>query len=287
MPAVPDLSILLELRHARSFSAAANRLGVAHTTVARRLRELEAHFGTPLTQRSGDRIVLTEAGTRAAEVAEQIELDVAALERGISGHNDRASGPITLTTIDILAWRYMPVFATFTAAFPEIELDIGTSLDVLSLARRDADVALRMTNSPPDTLHGRVIERFDFMAYAARTAPEIELSAHRWLDYRSHECAARAAEWLRQQANGAHPRIYVPTPLMMLWGLKRGMGAGMLPSVIGDADKSLRRLSDIPAFSIDVWLLAPGELRRTARVRALFEAFEPRRVANDLRSWTG
>jgi DNA-binding transcriptional LysR family regulator len=278
----PDLSILLELRSARSFSAAAARMGVAHTTVARRLRDLEAHFGTPLVQRTGDRIALTDAGSRAADVAERIDLDVAALERGISGHNEKAAGPIALTTVDVLAWRYMPVFARFSAAYPDIELDLATSVEVQSLARREAEVALRMTNAPPDTLYGRIVERFEFLAYAARALPAASLAEQRWLDYRSHECAARAQDWMRVHADGARPRLYLPTPLMMLSALQRGMGAGMLPSVIGDADTSLQRLSEVPAFSIDVWLLAPKELRRTARVRALFEAFEPRRVARDL-----
>lgn len=282
MSVAPDLSILLELRTARSYSAAAARLGIAHTTVSRRLRDLEAHFGTPLVRRNGDRIELTEAGSRAAEVAERIDLDVAALERGISGHNEKAAGPIALTTVDVLAWRYMPVFARFAAAYPEIELDLSTSVEVQSLTRREAEVALRMTNTPSDTLHGRVVERFDFVAYAARALPDASLGDQRWLDYRSHECAARAGEWMRANAGGAHPRLFVQTPLMMVSALQTGMGAGLLPSVIGDANTALRRLSDVPAFSIDVWLLAPKELRRTARVRALFAAFEARRVARHL-----
>lgn len=277
-----DLSVLIELRDARSFSAAATRMGVAHTTVARRLRDLEAHFGTPLVQRSGDRIVLTEAGSRAAEVAERIELDLAALARGISGHNERTAGPIALTTVDILAWRYMPVLARMAAAYPDIELEISTSVEVQNLTRREAEVALRMTNAPPETLHGRVVERFEFIAYAARESAPRNLAEQRWLDYGRHECSARADDWIRTHAGGARPRHYLPTPLMMLAALRRGMGAGMLPSVIGDAEDGLRRLSDVPAFTIDVWLLAPKDLRRTARVRALFEAFEPRRLAGAL-----
>lgn len=277
-----DLSVLITLRDARSFSAAAARMGVAHTTVARRLRDLEAHFGTPLVQRSGDRIVLTEAGSRAAEVAERIELDLAALARGISGHNERTAGPIALTTVDILAWRYMPVFARMAATYPDIELEIGTSVEVQNLARREAEVALRMTNTPPETLHGRVVERFEFIAYAAREQAPRGLAEQRWLDYGRHECAARAEDWIRTHAGGARPRHYLPTPLMMLAALRQGMGAGMLPSVIGDVEDGLQRLSDVPAFTIDVWLLAPRDLRRTARMRALFEAFEPRRLAGEV-----
>jgi len=170
----------------------------------------------------------------------------------------------------------MPVLAGFAKAHPGIELDISTSVEVRNLSRREAEIALRMTNAPPEHLHGRVVEHFDFFAYAAADLPEMALSAHAWLDYEGHECAARAADWMRSNADGAQPRSHVTTPLTMLFALKQGMGAGMLPSVIADSDPALRRLSDVPAFSIGVWLLAPRELRRTARVRALFEAFSRR-----------
>lgn len=268
-----DLSILLEFEVADTFTAAAARLGVAHTTVSRKLRELEAYFGTRLIERVGDRAVLTEAGRRAAVAADRIAGELIALERGISGHDDRLAGPIALTTVDILAWRYMPVLAGFAKAHPGIELDISTSVELRNLSRREAEIALRMTNAPPEHLHGRVVERFEFLAYAAADLPQVELSAHAWLDYEGHECAARAADWMRAQAGGAQPRSHLTTPLTMLFALRQGMGAGMLPAAIGDAEPGLRRLSDVPAFSIDVWLLAPRELRSTARVRALFEAF--------------
>jgi DNA-binding transcriptional LysR family regulator len=268
-----DLAILSEFQVVDTFSAAAARLGVAHTTVSRKVRELEAHFGTRLIERVAERAVLTEAGRRAAATAERIAGELTALERGISGHDGRLAGPIALTTVDILAWRYMPVLAAFAMAHPGIELDISTSVEVRNLSRREAEVALRMTNAPPEHLHGRVVERFDFCAFAAASLPERDLSEHAWLDYEGHECAARAADWMRAQAGGAQPRSYLTTPLVMLFALRQGMGAGLLPAVIGDAEPGLRRLSDVPAFSIDVWLLAPRELRSTARVRALFDAF--------------
>jgi len=80
-----DLSILLQFEKADTFTAAAARLGVAHTTVSRKLKELEAHFGTRLIERVGDRVALTDAGRRAAATADRIAGELLALERGISG----------------------------------------------------------------------------------------------------------------------------------------------------------------------------------------------------------
>ena len=75
---------------------------------------------------------------------------------------------------------------------------------------------------------------------------------------------------MRKHAPGARASTFVSTPLMMLVAIQSGMGAGMLPSAIADGEPRLVRLSDEPGFNLDVWLLAPKELRRTARVRALF-----------------
>jgi hypothetical protein len=59
----------------------------------------------------------------------------------------------------------------------------------------------------------------------------------------------------------------------MLSAVENGLGAGLLPAAVADEKTELVRLSHETAFSLDVWLLAPMELKRTARIRAVFEAF--------------
>lgn len=233
---------------------------------------MEEHFGSSLVERVGEKVRLSEAGERAADVAERMEQELAALERGISGHDDRLSGRIELTTVDLLAQRYMPSIAEFKERYSGVELLISTDVGVKSLSRREAQIALRLTNAPEDYLYGKVLERLEFHAYAAKKfKPGTQLSCLPWLDYTSHPCASRAEDWMRRNAGGALASTFVSTPLMMLRAVQQGIGAGMLPMAIGEQEVGLRRLCDEPAFSLDVWLLAPKELRRTARVRALFE----------------
>ncbi len=69
------------------------------------------------------------------------------------------------------------------------------------------------------------------------------------------------------------PQVGVPTPLMMYRAVHAGLGAGLVPSVLAEQSPQLVRLADEPAFSMAIWLLTPMELRQTARIRALFEAF--------------
>jgi DNA-binding transcriptional LysR family regulator len=267
-----DLTVLTAFRTATTYSQAGKRLGLAHTTVSRKVRGLERHFGTNLLERSGDRLRLSEAGQRAVEAAERIEEEVAALERGISGHDEWLSGRLELTTVDLLALRYMPSFADFRARYPGVELSIATDVEVKSLSRGEAQVSLRLTNVPEEHLYGKMLERLDFYAFAHRSLHGSPLAALPWLDYRGHPCAARAEGWMRRNASGTRPSAFLSTPLLMLEALRQGLGAGMVPSTMADSHDELIKLSDEPAFSMDVWLLAPKELRRTARVRAFFDS---------------
>ncbi len=266
-----DLSLLAEFRTADTFTEVGQRLGLAHTTVSRKVRDLERHFGTMLIERRGDRVVLTVEGEKAADAGERIEGELSWLGRSISGHDDRLAGRLKLTTVDVLAKRYMPALARFRRRYPDIELTVSTEVEVRSLSRRDAEVALRMTNAPEDYLFGHVVEHLEFFPYQlADAGGKPSLQQATWLDYESHPCASRAEEWMRKHVPGARASTVVSTPLMMLVAIQSGMGAGMLPSAIGDFEPQLVRLADEPGFSLDVWLLAPKELRRTARVRALF-----------------
>jgi molybdate transport repressor ModE-like protein len=274
-----DLAILAAIRRSGTFTGAARALGVAHTTVSRKLRDLEAYYGAALVERAGDRAVLTADGERAARTAERIEEELTALERTIKGTDGRLSGSITLTTVDILAWRYMDRLRSICARHPDIELSVLTDTDVKSLSRREAEMALRLTNRPEEYLFGRVIETFVFAAYAridvAEKAAKAEdgICAIPWLSYASADCAALSQGWMRRHASRARVQANVTTPLMMLRAVKSGFGVGLLPTAVAEEHAELTRLDAESAFNLDVWLLAPTELKRTARISAVFDAF--------------
>ncbi|WP_269582570.1 LysR family transcriptional regulator [Roseibium sp. Sym1] len=268
-----DLTFLVALAEARTFSAAARRLDTSHTTVARKLRLLERYFGTRLAERVGDGVVLTQAGEEALKSADRIAEELASLERRVAGRDSSLSGRISLTSVDILVWRYMPLLSQFRSRFPDIELAVSTETEVLSLSRRDAEVALRLTNSPEGYLFGHEIGRFNFAVFGHRelTSDGRPLDALPWLEYSSRDCRERSAEWKKRHVPKAVSSCYLPTPLMMLAAVRSGMGVGALPVEIAAQEPDLACLVPEPCFSLGVWLLAPEELRQTARVRALFD----------------
>lgn len=267
-----DLSIIAALESAGTFTGAARLLGVAHTTVSRKLKDLEVHFGARLAERRDDGVMLTPEGERLLESARRIEAELAGLERDITGRDHRLTGHIKLTTVDALSWLYMPVMARFRARHPQIELAVEVGSEVRNLSRREAEVALRATNAPDNHLYGRQVGQLDFYPYArADLAADPEAMA--WLEYGNRDCSQPAARWLRRVHPTVRPQASVPTPLMMYRAVDAGLGAGLVPLALAEQSPGLLRLAHEPAFSIAVWLLTPMELRQTARIRALFEAF--------------
>ncbi|MFY0617966.1 LysR family transcriptional regulator [Shimia sp.] len=265
-----DLLLLEELAHRGTFSGCAQSMNMSHTTVARKVRQLEDHFGTRLIERVADKVVMTAEGEAAVASAVSIRNELRDLDRRIEGRDGGLFGHITLATVDILAVHYMHNLAAFSAKYPEINLTVNAEPAVRSLSRREAEVALRLTNEPEPYLFGKRIGRFDFCRFTAKgtSAPSSDGNAC-WLDYSGLDCANRASDWMERHLPDIEARSYFSSPLMMMRAIESGLGDGLLPKQVAQSNTAIKRIGDEVAFSLDVWLLAPKELRHTARVRAL------------------
>lgn len=272
-----DLAVVAALADARSYSEAARRLGVAHTTVARRVRELEAYYSAKLFERGERGVSPTAEGERLVALARQLEADLSAVERDIRGQDHTLSGHVRLSTVDALAWRYMETLAAFRRSNPRIELSVDISPAVRSLSRREAEMGLRLSNAPDEALHGRRIGQFRFLPVVREDlCDQLGVNGLPWVEFGDRDCAAPTARWMT--ANVAPERIgaNVPSPLLMLRAIQAGLGAGLVPAELVAGQAGLRVLDDQPAFEMGIWLLTAPELRGLARIRAVFDAFAGR-----------
>lgn len=145
-----DLRYVLAISRDRTLSRAAISLGASHTTVGRRVRALELKLGVRLFDQTPDGFMPTAAGQDIADVAERMEGDVLSLEGRVLGRDARLQGRLRVATMDILFRRYHDAFSSFMVRYPSVELTVTSSDNEVSLTRREADVALRMTSSPPE-----------------------------------------------------------------------------------------------------------------------------------------
>jgi len=150
-----DMRLFLAVARTGSISGAAKQLGVQHSTVSRRMRQLEEKLGARLIERKQTGYELTPSGARIKLAAERIESEVLAVDGELLGKDTSLLGPLRVTAINNMASSVlMPMFSSFSQQHPEVELHIIVSNTDASLPQREADIAIRLTNTPGDTLIG-------------------------------------------------------------------------------------------------------------------------------------
>lgn len=270
-----DLRYALGLARAGTLSAAAESLGVSHTTVGRRLRALEERLGVRLFDATPEGFTPTEAGRDLVAVAERMESDALALEARVHGRDARLTGALRVSAMELVFRAFRGAFADFAARYPSVALTVTTTDDEVSLARREADVVLRLNNRPPEQLVGRRVGSMQFAPYAARAlvaavGEGAPLGAFPWIHWDERLGYDWLDAWLAEHAPGARIALRVDVSAAAMHELiAEGLGVQFLACVEGDADASLVRVGPLDPFARrDLWVLTLPELRDTPRVRA-------------------
>ncbi len=272
-----DLRYFLAIARRGSVRAAAEELSVNHTTVSRRISQFEQKLGVRLFDRLPTGYALTVVGEEMVESAERIEDEVLRLNRQVTGRDTQLSGVLRVTMPGPLATHLlMPDLARFSRVYPGIKLELAISYNELDLKKREADVAIRITNNPPDYLIGKQVATGRKGIYASRQyAKEQDLDANPtnavWLGWEQMDFFQQA---VRQSPYAQCPVIHqTDDPYVQLEAVRRGMGIAILPCIMGDNEADLTRLSLVAGNDDcgNVWLLTHRDLRSTARVRVFFE----------------
>ena len=141
-----DLKLFLAVARTGSISGAAKQL------VSRRIRSFEEKLGTRLLERKTGRYELTQAGENVKEASSRIEREVLGVDGALLGKDTQQVGPLKVAALNNMASTvFMPMFASFSKGKPQVELHIIVSNIDASLSQREADVAIRLTNTPTDT----------------------------------------------------------------------------------------------------------------------------------------
>ncbi len=272
-----DLRVFLAIIRSETLSGAACELGVNQTTVTRRLEVLEARLGARLFDRSPSGINPTSAATEVLQVAERVEDNVATIERQLIGQDARLTGELRVTTIDMCAHNDAELFRSFSLRYPEIELELSVGYVYRNLTRREADVAIRWTNNPPEHLVGQRVASAEYALYGANSLlDQFPRNAtpgdYPWVDWDIANNARVTANWMRKHVPGARIVCRCDMALALHAAVRSGLGLGFMPCAYGDNDPALQRIrSPEVGFGIGIWLLTHPDLRNTARVRAFMQ----------------
>lgn len=269
-----DLRIVLAIAEAGSLAGAGRQLGVSHATVFRRLDGLEERLGVRLFERLPEGYAPTPAGEDLAAAARRVETEVLEAERRVQGRDLMPSGTVRVTTTDTLyAGLLAPVLAGFRREHPAITLEVTVSNRVHDLSRRDADIAIRPSDRPPEALVGRRLGRLRQAVYGAAGAGQAAaLAAADWIGPDDTMGYRTLERWMAATGYAERCVLRLDSVLAMATAVRCGSGIAVLPCYLADADPGLRRLGEpVEALATDLWLLTHADLRHTTRIRALLD----------------
>lgn len=261
-----DLRVFLELARTGSLSAAARALGLSHATVGRRVASLEESLGRPLIERRADGYVLTPDGEAVRDLADGMdERALAILRRG--GREEGLVGTVRLTTTQALADLFVaPRLGPLRARHPGLDLELVVDNRSLSLARREADVAIRLARPQSGELFVRKLAAFGYALYAAPGAPDALIA--------NDDSLADLPEsvWLSRHFSGKRIAFRSNSVQAQVAAAKAGFGVALLPCWLVNGEPGLERLPAIsPPPTREMWLAVHRDRKDVPRVRAVID----------------
>jgi DNA-binding transcriptional LysR family regulator len=283
---LPDLeawAIFAAVVEHRSFSGAADAVGLSKATVSKAVARLEAHLGQSLFHRTSRRLALTEAGRPLADHARRILAEATAAEEAARDAASAVAGRIRLAApMSFGVTSVAPLLAQFLADHPGIEIDLSLSDARVDIVAEGFDIALRIADLPDSSLRARRLCGIEVHiaaspAYLARHGTPrhpVELGEHRLLGYSN-----ATGPWHFRGPGGAEASVRAVGPLTANSGdalvpaLIAGLGIARLPGfIVGPHLASGELVAILPDWTpppIGLHLLTPPSTLRPARVEAL------------------
>jgi DNA-binding transcriptional LysR family regulator len=273
-----DLRFVLALAKAGSLAKAGKELGVDHTTVGRRVEALEESLQVKLFTRTTGGYILTLEAEGLLPDIRRVEDAVLALSRNAHTQDDSLVGTVRVTSAETFGAAYLaPLLANFGKRNPGLTVELHTGKDILDLARREADIAVRMFRSRHEDL---VVKRAGELAhglYATKSYLDKQplknakqLCEHPLLTGESGPGIVET-HWFAELASQAKPVFVSNLTLALLEAARAGAGIAVLPRYMGDRDKQLVHLPMPSEPRETIWITVHRDLRQARRVRVVLD----------------
>ena len=279
-----DLRVFLAIHRTRSHAGAARALGVAPTTVGRRLAALEGAVGARLFARTPDGLAPTAAARALLPSAERMEAEALDAERSLAGADARVSGTVRVTSGDGFANLVLcPALPAFLAAHPGLAVEIRAGPRALDLTRGEADIAIRNFRPRERSL---VIRRLGverqglyaapaYLAARGRPRTTADLDGHDLVLFERDLDRLRTQAWFRELAPRARVSVRTSTTTTMHAACAAGAGLALLSNAFVADDPGFERvLPRLAAPDLEIWSVTHGDLRSSARITATLRWLE-------------
>ncbi|NVZ70642.1 LysR family transcriptional regulator [Pseudomonas costantinii] len=276
-----DARVFLAVCRESTLRGAARVLGVDQATVGRRINALEKSLSATLFLRTSEGYVLTAVGEAALLSVEKMERSALDLERQIQGLDDRLTGTVRVSTTDSMAIDFLiPAIACLHDKHPDVRVQLDASTQILSLAKREADIAVRNTRPDNPDLIARRIARWPVGLFASQTyidrhgvpQPGSLFEGHDLVVYQPHLQSQKDMTLVCEPLGRGRIVAALSSSLLVRRSIAAGLGIGEIALHSGEREGLVRlwpeRTRPLP---YDVWLVTHADLRHTARVRVVID----------------
>lgn len=264
-----------------SFTAAANALKTTQPTLGRQVAALEEELGVVLFDRVAGRLKLTPTGMQLLEYVRHMAESAGHISRLADSQSTEVRGKVSVSASEVYCAHLLPpIVKTIRTKAPGITVDIIADNQPSDLTRREADIAIRNFRPDQPELIARKLRDDQGCLYAT---PEYLQSIANPQDSASFANAIFIAfadidqltSWLNSEGIPVTTENFklIAKNYLVHWELvKQGLGIGIMPQDIGDAEPAVVRACPfLNPFVFPVWLVSHRELKTSTRVRVVFD----------------
>lgn len=275
-----DIRYFLEVARTESLLAAGTKLGVSHTTVARRIKSLEAGLCAELFEKKPSGYELTETGKYLLSYAQKIETACLLLQEAVPEERSRARSTVRLSVPEGFGCHFLPRhLGRFFAENSDVDLEILAQPQSLSVSKREAHISITLERPTVGRLIARVLTNYALHFYASTDYLEQHPAIHAPEDLKQHDLIVT-----RHSVDSADMRFsdsIFPTfdarlrfrsINAQLAAVKAGLGISLIPCYMSDARSGLCKvLPDDVRVERTYWICMHEDMRNVHRVRAVWE----------------
>ena len=272
------LRTFLAVARSGKLNSAARQMQVNYSTLSRRLASLERELGTKVFERSTAGISLTPYGEALLKYAEEIESEVFTIQSTIANASARVSGVVRIGTPDVFGTMFLaPKRGRLAELYPNLEIQLVAIPAHFSLSKREADIAIGVSQPERGRLYARQLTDYEFGVYVNKEHADIsqiktpnDLARHVFVSYIDDLVFAPELEFIPAVSKNIVPRLKSSSLLAQLQVVAGGGGFGILPCFLADSHPKLTRvLAREVALIRTFWMMVHSEMRDLARVRVI------------------
>jgi DNA-binding transcriptional LysR family regulator len=277
----PDWNLLaafLAVMRTGSLSAAARDLQLAQPTVRRKIESLEAALGAPLFTRAQNWLTPNEAAKQLMPQAIAVETAFHVFQRSAISRVSANEGVVRLTASLVFSTEILPpLLAELHQREPGITIELHATDDVEDVLRREADIAIRLTEPKQDALLMRKVRNIEIGLFANASCfgagQPLPLNPHDIVDYPFvWSDKSRDIDQAFALAGLPQPKVFsirTDNTNVQLAAIKAGLGIGVCQTLLGEAAGLLRVLPDVSAF-LPCYIVMHEDLRHFPPAQTVF-----------------